>query len=149
MIPDEKIINIELKEEHSIERGTELKVMEIMKKYPNKNIVVSSFSHNLLRNLKLADPSVKIGLLVEASLLNIDKYIENIGFEVCAYHPGKIFLTQEEVIILKNKNIISFLYIFLKLTGIIMLLFYLHCYVFQQFHNLLYEEYIRIFFIYT
>lgn len=104
-IPDDKFINIELKEEFSRERGTEVKLLEILKKYPNKNVVVSSFSHNLLKNLKSLDTSVKVGLLIEGSLVNLDKYIQNLGFNICGYHADKNFLKQEDVDYLNSKNI--------------------------------------------
>lgn len=104
-IPDDKLINIELKEEYSAERDTENKVLEIIKKYPNKNIIVSSFSHNLLKNLKNLDASIKVGLLMESAIVNLDKYIENLGFDVDAYHPSKSFLNQKDINYLKSKNI--------------------------------------------
>lgn len=105
IIPDDKLINIELKEEHSVERGTENKLLEIIKRYPNKNIIVSSFSHNLLKNLKDLDSSIKIGILLESALVNLDKYIENLGFNIDAYHPSKSFLNQKDVDYLNSKNI--------------------------------------------
>ncbi|MCQ8211062.1 glycerophosphodiester phosphodiesterase [Cetobacterium somerae] len=105
IIPDDKLINIELKEEHSIERGTEKKVLDIIKKYPTKNIIVSSFSHNLLKNLKELDNSIKVGILLECALVNLDLYIENLGFKIDAYHPGKSFLNKKDVDYLNSKGI--------------------------------------------
>lgn len=100
--PKGSLINIELKEENSVERGTEKKVADIIKEYPHLNIVVSSFSHNLLKNFKEYAPATKIGLLFEANIYNIEKYIENLGFEIFSVHPGKSFLSKETVDILKN-----------------------------------------------
>lgn len=105
IIPDHLLINIELKEENSRERGSENILLQILKNYKNKNIIVSSFSHNLLKNLKDLDSSIKIGLLVESHLLNLDKYIENLGFEICAYHPSKSFVSENDIKYLKSKNI--------------------------------------------
>lgn len=105
LIPDNMLINIELKEEYSKERGSEKILVDILQKYKTKNIIVSSFSHNLLKNIKTLDPSIKIGILVESSLLNLDKYITNLEFEVSAYHPSKSFILQEDVNYLKSKNI--------------------------------------------
>ncbi|MGL6023795.1 MAG: glycerophosphodiester phosphodiesterase [Cetobacterium sp.] len=105
IIPDHLLINIELKEENSRERGSENLLLQILKKYQNKNIIVSSFSHNLLHNLKRLDSSIKIGLLVESHLLNLDKYIENLGFEIIAYHPSKSFIAESDVQYLTSKNI--------------------------------------------
>ena len=105
IIPDDKLINIELKEEHSIERGTEKKVLDIIKKYPTKNIIVSSFSHNLLKNLKELDNSIKVGILLECALVNLDLYIENLGFKIDAYHPGKSFLNKKDIDYLNSKGI--------------------------------------------
>lgn len=105
IIPNDKLINIELKEKYSTERGTEKKVLEIIKKYPNKNIIVSSFSHNLLKNLKELDSSVKVGILLESALVNLDRYIENLGFNIDGYHPSKSFININDVEYLKSKGI--------------------------------------------
>ena len=105
LIPDHMLINIELKEEYSRERGSEKILVDIIQQYPTKNIIVSSFSHNLLKNIKSLDPSIKIGILVESTLVNLDKYIENLGFELSAYHPAKSFILQEDVNYLNSKNI--------------------------------------------
>lgn len=105
LIPNDKLINIELKEEYSIERGTEKKVLDIIKNYPEKNIIISSFSHNLLKNLKSLDDSIKIGILLEGTLVNLEKYIENLDFKINAYHPGKSFINKEDVDYLNSKGI--------------------------------------------
>ena len=105
IIPDDKLINIELKEEHSVERGTEKKVLDIIRKYPTKNIIVSSFSHNLLKNLKELDDSIKVGILLECALVNLDLYIKNLGFKIDAYHPGKSFLNKKDVDYLNSMGI--------------------------------------------
>jgi glycerophosphoryl diester phosphodiesterase len=105
LIPDDKIINIELKEEYSIERGTEKLVLDIMRKYPTKNIIVSSFSHNLLKTLKDLDSSIKIGLLSGNTLVNLDKYIDNLGFQIDAYHPYAGILSKNDIDYLKSQNI--------------------------------------------
>ncbi|MGL5918536.1 MAG: glycerophosphodiester phosphodiesterase [Cetobacterium sp.] len=105
IIPDNLLINIELKEEYSIERGTENLLLDTIKNYKHKNIIVSSFSHNLLKNLKDLDKSVKIGLLVESHLLNLDKYIDSLGFEITAYHPSKNFISIKDIEYLRAKNI--------------------------------------------
>lgn len=105
IIPDDKLVNIELKEEYSAERETEKKLLEIIKNYPKKNIVVSSFSHNLLRNLKKLDDTVKIGLLFESSLVNLDKYIESLDFDIFSLHPSKNFLKESDIKLLKSKDI--------------------------------------------
>ncbi|MGL4997723.1 MAG: glycerophosphodiester phosphodiesterase [Cetobacterium sp.] len=105
IIPNHLLINIELKEEFSCERESEKILSDILKKYKNKNIIVSSFSHNLLKNLKQLDSSIKIGLLVESHLLNLDKYIENLGFDIVAYHPSKSFISKNDIKYLKSKNI--------------------------------------------
>ncbi|MGL4425412.1 MAG: glycerophosphodiester phosphodiesterase [Cetobacterium sp.] len=105
IIPDNFLINIELKEEYSRERGTETLLSDVIKNYKHKNIIVSSFSHNLLKNLKELDDSIKIGLLVESHLLNLDKYIDNLGFEIAAYHPSKNFIFIKDIEYLSAKNI--------------------------------------------
>ncbi|MGL6167467.1 MAG: glycerophosphodiester phosphodiesterase [Fusobacteriaceae bacterium] len=105
IIPNHLLINIELKEEFSRERGSEKILLDILKKYKNKNIIVSSFSHNLLKNLKQLESSIRIGLLVESHLLNLDKYIENLGFDIVAYHPSKSFVSEKDIKYLKSKKI--------------------------------------------
>ena len=85
IIPDDKLINIELKEEHSVERGTENKVLEIIKRYPNKNIIVSSFSHNLLKNLKELD--------IKLSEISLDED-EELKFKKTKIGDSLVFLSK-------------------------------------------------------
>lgn len=106
IIPKDKIINIEIKEENSnLNRGTALLLVNFLKEYKDYDILVSSFSHNILKEIKSLDSTIKIGILLEANLLNIKDYIDTLGFQVNAYHPGKSFVEYSQVKQLQNFNI--------------------------------------------
>lgn len=103
IIPKEKIINIEIKEEHSnLKRETAKLLVNILQSYKNYNIIVSSFSHNILKEIKELDNSIKVGILLEANLLNINNYIESLGFDIYSYHPGICFLEENQIKEIKN-----------------------------------------------
>lgn len=98
IIPKDKYINIEIKEENSnLERGTASLLVNFLKDYKEYTIVVSSFSHNILKEIKNLDNSIKIGVLLEASLLNVNGYLDSLGFEIHSYHPGKGFIEKNQV----------------------------------------------------
>nr|WP_307775551.1 glycerophosphodiester phosphodiesterase [uncultured Cetobacterium sp.] len=98
IIPEDKFINIELKEENSVEnRGTEKTLVNFLKDYKHIDIVVSSFSHNLLKNIKELDSTIKIGVLLESNLIDVNRYLDSMEFEIFSYHPGKSFLNKEQV----------------------------------------------------
>lgn len=105
IIPENILINIEIKEEYSKERGIEKKVLEILKKRKRSNIIISSFSHNILKNIYRINKEIKLGLLIGGSLTDILMYIKMSGIKFFSYHPEKSFLRKEEVEVLSKEGI--------------------------------------------
>lgn len=110
IMPDDIMLNIEFKEELSAERGGEKKLAMLLKSYENKNIVVSSFSHNLLANINILNPQIKLGLLTGTTLLNLDRYIENLGFDVHSFHPYVYLANGKEVALTKSMGIKTYVW---------------------------------------
>ncbi|WGK68734.1 glycerophosphodiester phosphodiesterase family protein [Candidatus Haliotispira prima] len=96
----EKLVNIEIKELFSEQRGTVEKIVAIVRSQSTEqqqNIVISSFSHNLLAQLHRLAPEIKIGLLVGDTLERLPGYIEQLSFPVFSYHPYISLLREEDV----------------------------------------------------
>lgn len=103
LMPAGKLINIEIKELHSASRGTAALLAKTVAASPRKNdIVVSSFSHNLLAELHKQDSSIKIGLLIDNTLLDLEAYIRSLSFPLYSYHPNISLLEAREIEAIKK-----------------------------------------------
>lgn len=97
IIPENILLNIEIKEEYSRENGIEKRILEILNKRRRNNVIISSFSHNILKNIYRINKEIKLGLLIGGSLTDILMYIKMSGIKFFSYHPEKSFLRNEEV----------------------------------------------------
>ncbi len=89
VIPENLIINLELKSQAYDSRGLEEKVIGILnKKNREKNIIISSFSHESLMRVREIDKHIKLGLLYEGYLIDLPKYIHNLDIDIYSIHPG-------------------------------------------------------------
>lgn len=72
------LINVEIKALLSEKNQLEDKVVEILKKYPQKkNILISSFDHELLKEIQKKYPEYHIGILTGTNILNMVEYFKN------------------------------------------------------------------------
>jgi len=69
-----QILNIELKTGVVQYNGIEQQLVNLMRSYPNVDVVVSSFNHYTLRTLKTLAPEIKIGALYMAGLVEPWRY---------------------------------------------------------------------------
>nr|WP_300003794.1 glycerophosphodiester phosphodiesterase [Tissierella sp.] len=89
LVPENLVLNLELKSQAFDSRGLEEKVMEILnKKNRKKNIVISSFSHRSLERVRRLDKTIKLGILFEAYLIGLPEYIKNLDLDLWSVHPG-------------------------------------------------------------
>jgi len=80
------LLNIEIKSGPIFYPGIEKKLIDMVKEYGfNDRVIFSSFNHYSLRDIKSIDPSMKIGLLYMAGLVEPYNYAKSLGAE--ALHP--------------------------------------------------------------
>jgi glycerophosphoryl diester phosphodiesterase len=107
IIPSDKILNLEIKVLLGEKNGIEDKIMEILKakgRFDDENIIISSFDHALLKRMNDKTPSIKLGLLFNAGILNIDKYIEMNELNIYSLHCAGEFFNQELAQLAKLKG---------------------------------------------
>lgn len=81
------LLNIEIKSGPIIYEGIEQKVIDLIEEYETADrIIISSFNHYSLRDIKKIDPSIKIGLLYGAGLVEPWIYAKRLNAE--ALHPS-------------------------------------------------------------
>lgn len=105
IIPEEKLLNIEIKVRHGEINQIEEKVLEILERHAriNSNIIISSFDHRIIKKIKEIKPEIQVGLLITAGLLNMKNYISN--FDLYSVHCGGEFISKINVEELKKNNI--------------------------------------------
>ncbi|NLM97722.1 MAG: glycerophosphodiester phosphodiesterase [Halanaerobiaceae bacterium] len=89
-----KLINIELKQGPVFYQGMEERVLDIIRNYGiMEKIIISSFNHYAINEIKRKCPEVKCGLLYMAGLYRPWIYANNMGVE--AIHPFVASINQE------------------------------------------------------
>jgi glycerophosphoryl diester phosphodiesterase len=91
------ILNIEIKAApRQYLAGLEKEVVELVKKYSMVDkIIISSFNHYSLAEVKKIAPEFKTGILYSELIYEPWEYVKNVG--ACAIHPGLISLTEEVI----------------------------------------------------
>lgn len=90
------LFNIELKSGAVLYPGIERLVVEMVKKYKmEERVIISSFNHYSLLEVKRIAPEIKIGLLYSAGLVEPWEYAKRLGAE--AIHPLYISIPPEAV----------------------------------------------------
>ena len=75
------MLNIEIKDTARKHSNIEEKMLEVLKKYPEKfdNIIVSSFHHDKIKRLQELEPKLKLALLTDSEFIEIEKYLSTNG----------------------------------------------------------------------
>lgn len=98
------VTNIELKTGVYPYPGIEAKVWELIKKYHlEKKVIISSFNHYSILQMKELAPELPYGLLEESWIVNAGAYVAGVGVD--AYHPYHGSLTAEAVAEIKSHGI--------------------------------------------
>ncbi|MGL4533493.1 MAG: glycerophosphodiester phosphodiesterase [Fusobacteriaceae bacterium] len=88
-LPNDMLINVEMKALLSDKKGLEDSVVEILKKFPEKkNIIISSFDHELLKEIQNKYPEYKLGILTDTNILNMDQYFINSEIKASSINLG-------------------------------------------------------------
>ena len=86
LVDKDILLNIELKNGPVFYPGIEKIVVDMIKKYNiTEKVIISSFNHYCLREIKALAPDIKIGLLYSAGLYNPAEYAKMVGAD--AIHP--------------------------------------------------------------
>lgn len=89
-IPDDILINIEIKNSPEPHIGIEKQVADLALEYYNlDNIIVSSFDHTALLRIAECNPDIKLGFLIHYPMINPGKYISMTGLNAVSVHPFK------------------------------------------------------------
>ncbi|MGL5100355.1 MAG: glycerophosphodiester phosphodiesterase, partial [Fusobacteriaceae bacterium] len=98
LLPDDMLINAEIKALPSDNRNIEDRMIEIFKKFPKKNnILISSFNHQLLHRLHFKYPQYKIGILTDTDIKNMGEHFRNFPLEITSINIS-LELAQEPLI---------------------------------------------------
>ncbi|MGG1517435.1 glycerophosphodiester phosphodiesterase [Paenibacillus oryzisoli] len=86
MLPPNFLINVEVK--HAYEGRLEQELLAYLRASGRmEDVVISSFDHQCIRRLKLAEPEVKVGLLYAANLFDHAAYARQADIDVYSLHP--------------------------------------------------------------
>ncbi|MDC7954976.1 glycerophosphodiester phosphodiesterase [Fusobacterium simiae] len=112
ILPNDMILNIEIKDIARKHSNIEEKMLEVLKKYPEKfdNVIVSSFHHDKIRKLQELEPKLKLALLTDSEFIEIEKYLSTNGLNSYSYHPEINLISKETVEILHKNGVKVFVW---------------------------------------
>ena len=112
ILPKDMMLNIEIKDTARHHTNIEEKMLEVLKKYPDKfeNIIVSSFHHDKIKKLQVLEPKLKLALLTDSEFIEIEKYLSNNGLSSYSYHPEINLISKEDVEKLHDKGVKIFVW---------------------------------------
>lgn len=113
ILPNNMFLNIEIKDTARKHSNIEEKILEILKKYPEKfdNIIISSFHHDKIKRLQELEPKLKLALLTDSEFIEIEKYLLTNGLNSYSYHPEINLISKETVEILHKNGIKVFVWL--------------------------------------
>lgn len=88
IVPENKILNIEVKVRHDEINKIEEKVVEILKRAGRVegDVIISSFNHRIIKEINKLEPKLKTGLLLTAGVLDIENYIKINNLKIYSVH---------------------------------------------------------------
>ena len=112
ILPNDMMLNIEIKDTARKHSNIEEKMLEVLKKYPEKfdNIIVSSFHHDKIKRLQELEPKLKLALLTDSEFIEIEKYLSTNGLKSYSYHPEINLISKEDVEILHKNGVKVFVW---------------------------------------
>lgn len=106
LIPDSLFLNVEIKKNLGDERNLEGILNDLLLKHNRiENTLVSSFNHYSLRELKRINKDIKIGLAIEAAIIDPLQYIRQSDLDIYSYHPCYDYVYPEMLKQLQDANI--------------------------------------------
>lgn len=88
IVPENKILNIEIKVRYDEVNKIEEKIVDILKKAGRTEgeIIISSFNHRIIKEINKLEPNLKTGLLLTAGILDIENYIKTNDLKIYSVH---------------------------------------------------------------
>ncbi len=104
IIPEGKLVNIEIKKTAFEDRPLEEIVLETVSKHRlDDRVIISSFNHYSLKKVMDINPDVKRALLFNSMPVEVVSYAEK--FECYSFHPAFVYVNREDVLSLKKSGI--------------------------------------------
>ena len=104
VVPEGKIVNIEIKKTAADSRDIESKVVRCIRDMKiADNIIISSFNHQTISKIQKSDPDIKTALIISSLLSDPMKYFRN--FTCYSIHPLFYFADPELTKALHANNI--------------------------------------------
>lgn len=96
LVPPHIMVNVEIKSDY--DQQVQPKLLELMaRKNRIDQVVVSSFNHKSLYQLKLLEPSIKVGLLYSEAVVHHWKLQESFGMPLFSLHPGHNTIDDKDI----------------------------------------------------
>lgn len=90
IIPQNVLLNIEIKNTPKRHQGIEKKVADLISEYREiDNTIVSSFDHIALKTISEINPNLKLGFLIHYPMINPGQYVHSTGLNAVSIHPNK------------------------------------------------------------
>lgn len=96
IIPENLLLNLEVKSRSFDNRGIEEEVVKILEKNNRlKNIVVSSFNHKSLKRIQKLNSELKLGILYEAYFINPVESLKSSELNIHSIHPAHYYVDKD------------------------------------------------------
>ncbi len=94
VIPEGKLVNIEIKKTAFDERNIEEKVIEaVVSAGLEKQVIISSFNHYSVKKVQEINPEIKRALLFNSMPVDPLTYAEK--FDCFSFHPGFVYVNEK------------------------------------------------------
>lgn len=106
IVPENILLNLEIKSKSLDNRGIEEKIVMILEK--NKridNIVISSFNHKCLERVEKLNSEIKLGLLFEAYFVNPIETLKSNKLNIYSLHPSYYYIDSDFIEKSHNNNL--------------------------------------------
>ncbi len=97
LIPRDVCLNIEVKSISLFQEPTTRIVLDMLEQEGGRDILISSFNHNCLKEVRERDPEMKIGILTGSDMIDFTSYVKSTGLNPYSLHPEASYLTKEYV----------------------------------------------------
>ncbi|QEN08009.1 glycerophosphodiester phosphodiesterase [Oceanispirochaeta crateris] len=97
LIPKDVLLNVEIKSITSLNQPVARIVSQVLNQEKDRNLIVSSFNHPILKDFQLLSPEVKIGILTANDFINFPAYVESSGIRPYSIHPEASYLSYQSI----------------------------------------------------
>jgi len=94
-VPPEVCLNVEIKSISSLNEPVARIVAELLSQEKERNLIVSSFNHPILKEFQTLAPEIPIGILTGNDLIGFFSYVDQAGLKPFSLHPEASYITQE------------------------------------------------------